>query len=185
MTSRGRRTRTYIAADWSGDYDAVEQLHKWNSSRYWSLSFTDAHDLIQARDNSLNCSIKASLSKKLDASKTFILIVGNSTKTVRSGSCQYCKNYKTYTYTCARGYSVDYRSYIEYECEKAVRDGLRIIVLYNAATVNKTKCRILLRILESMLPCVITKMVSIIGTIKRLKCYWINIDRLGKRKCRL
>ena len=35
------RTRTYIAADWSGDYDAVEQLHKWNSSRYWSLSFTD------------------------------------------------------------------------------------------------------------------------------------------------
>lgn len=59
---------------------------------------------------------------------------------MRSGSCQYCKNYKTYTYTCARGYSVDYRSYIEYECEKAVRDGLRIIVLYNAATVNKTKC---------------------------------------------
>lgn len=92
------RTRTYIAADWSGDYDAVEQLHKWNSSRYWSLSFTDAHDLMQARDNSLNCSIKASLSKRLDASKTFILIVGNSTKTVRSGSCQYCKNYKTYTY---------------------------------------------------------------------------------------
>lgn len=99
------RTRTYIAADWSGDYDAVEQLHKWNSSRYWSLSFTDAHDLMQARDNSLNCSIKASLSKRLDASKTFILIVGNSTKTVRSGSCQYCKNYKTYTYTCARGLS--------------------------------------------------------------------------------
>ena len=46
------RTRTYIAADWSGDYDAVEQLHKWNSSKYWSLSFTDAHDLMQARDNS-------------------------------------------------------------------------------------------------------------------------------------
>ena len=60
------RTRTYIAADWSGDYDAVEQLHKWNSSRYWSLSFTDAHDLMQARDNSLNCSIKASLSKQCE-----------------------------------------------------------------------------------------------------------------------
>lgn len=65
------RTRTYIAADWSGDYDAVEQLHKWNSSRYWSLSFTDAHDLMQARDNSLNCSIKASLSKRLDAYAKF------------------------------------------------------------------------------------------------------------------
>ena len=78
------RTRTYIAADWSGDYDAVEQLHKWNSSKYWSLSFTDAHDLMQARDNSLNCSIKASLSKRMDASRTFILIVGNNTKSVRS-----------------------------------------------------------------------------------------------------
>lgn len=52
------KTRTYIAADWSGDYDAVERLHKWNNSKYWSLSFTDAHDLMQARDNSLNCSIK-------------------------------------------------------------------------------------------------------------------------------
>ena len=84
------RTRTYIAADWSGDYDAVEQLHKWNNSKHWSLSFTDAHDLMQARDNSLNCSIKSSLNKRLDASKAFVLIVGNNTTTVRSGSCQYC-----------------------------------------------------------------------------------------------
>lgn len=134
------RTRTYIAADWSGDYDAVEQLHKWNSSKYWSLSFTDAHDLMQARDNSLNCSIKASLSKRMDASRTFILIVGNNTKSVRSGSCQYCGSYKSYAYTCSRGHSLDYRSYVEYECEKAITDGLEIIVLYNAATVNKSKC---------------------------------------------
>ena len=35
---------------------------------------------------------------------------------------------------------IDYRSYVEYECEKAIRDGLEIIVLYNAATVNKSKC---------------------------------------------
>ena len=26
------RTRTYIAADWSGDRDAVEQLRKWNKN---------------------------------------------------------------------------------------------------------------------------------------------------------
>lgn len=134
------RTRTYIAADWSGDYDAVEQLHKWNNSKHWSLSFTDAHDLMQARDNSLNCSIKSSLNKRLDASKTFVLIVGNNTTTVRSGSCQYCGSYNSYTHLCGRGYSVDYRSYVEYECEKAVRDGLKIVVLYNAATVNKSKC---------------------------------------------
>ena len=95
---------------------------------------------MQARDSSLNCSIKSSLSKRLDVSKTFVLIVGNNTKTVRSGSCQYCSSYNSYTYRCARGHYVDYRSYIEYECEKAVNDGLKIVVLYNAATVNKSKC---------------------------------------------
>lgn len=134
------KTKTYIAADWTGDKDAVDQLHKWNDSNYWSLSFTDAHDLTQARDGSLNCSIKASLGTRLDASKTFVLIVGDNTKTVRSGSCQYCDSYNSHTYSCARGHSVDYRSYIEYECNKAVRDELNIVVLYNAATVNKSKC---------------------------------------------
>ena len=27
-------TRTYIAADWDHDFDAVEQLRKWNDSGY-------------------------------------------------------------------------------------------------------------------------------------------------------
>jgi hypothetical protein len=134
------RTRTYIAADWTGDSNAVEQLHKWNDSNHFGLSFTDAHDLTQARDNSLNCSIKASLAGRLDASKTFILIVGNNTKTVRSGSCQYCTSLNSWTRSCARGHNVDSRSYIEFECEKAVRDNLKIVVLYNAATVDKSKC---------------------------------------------
>ena len=134
------RTKTYIAADWDGDSDAVEQLHKWKNSNYWSLDFHDAHDLTQARDSSLNCSIKSSLATRLDASKTFVLIVGSNTKTVRSGSCQYCNSYNSWTQSCARGHSVDYRSYIEYECDKAVRDGLKIVVLYNAAAVNKSKC---------------------------------------------
>jgi len=134
------RTKTYIAADWTGDKDAIDQLHKWNDSDYWSLSFTDAHDLTQARDSSLNCSIKSSLALRLDASKTFVLIVGSNTKTVRSGSCQYCNSYNSRTSACARGMTVDYRSYIEFECEKAIRDGLKIVVLYNAATVNKSKC---------------------------------------------
>ncbi len=134
------RTKTYIAADWTGDIDAIEQLHKWNDSDKWSLTFTDAHELTQARDGSLNCSIKSSLGLRLDVSKTFVLIVGSSTKTVRSGSCQYCDSYNSWTSSCARGYSVDYKSYIEYECAKAIRDGLKIVVLYNAASVNKSKC---------------------------------------------
>lgn len=138
--SMAYRTKTYIAADWDSDKNAVEILQEWNNSKYWSLSFSDAHTLTQARDNSLNCSIKRSLATRFDASKTFVLIVGNNTKTVRSGCCHYCDSYNSWSKSCARYYSVDNRSYIEYECEKAVRDGLKIVVLYKAATVNKSKC---------------------------------------------
>lgn len=134
------RTKTYIAGEWDGDKDAIEQLYKWKKSNYWSLDFQDAHALTQARDGSLNCSIKSSLATRLDASKTFVLIVGNNTKAARSGGCQYCDSYNSRTYGCARGKSIDYRSYIEYECEKAVRDRLNIVVLYNAASIDKSKC---------------------------------------------
>ncbi|MDR0644747.1 MAG: hypothetical protein LBG05_07560 [Treponema sp.] len=138
------RTKTYIAADWDGDKAAIDKLHEWNDSKYWSLSFTDAHELTQARDGSLNCSIKASLKTRLDASKTFVLIIGTNTDLLRSGGCQYCGSYNSRTEFCARGYPVDYRSYIHYECDKAVEaynDGkMNIVVLYNAAKVNRSLC---------------------------------------------
>lgn len=134
------RTKTYIAADWTGDKAAIDQLYKWNESQYWSLSFSSAHDLTQARDSSLNCSIKASLKKRLDVSKTFVLIVGNNTLGLRSGGCQYCQNYYSPLSCCTHGYSVDYRSYIEYECDKAVEAEIKIVVLYNSAVVNRSKC---------------------------------------------
>lgn len=134
------RTKTYIAADWDSDEDAVKKLHEWNESNHWSLSFHDAHELTQARDSSLYCSIKSSLKTRMDSSKTFVLIVGNKTDSVTKGGCQYCGSYNSYTYSCARGHSVDYRSYIKYECDKAVEAGIKIIVLYKAASVNKSKC---------------------------------------------
>ena len=52
------RTKTYIAADWDGDKNAIDQLRAWNDGKKWSLSFTDAHDLTQARDNSLIAALK-------------------------------------------------------------------------------------------------------------------------------
>lgn len=114
------RTRTYIAGDWDNDKDAVDQLHKWNDSNYWSLSFTDAHDLTSSRDSSLNCTIKSSLKTRMDASKTFVLIVGDHTASVTAGGCQLCGSYNSYTKHCAKGYSVDYRSFIKFECDKAI-----------------------------------------------------------------
>ena len=90
------RTKTYIAADFDHDKDAVDQLHKWNDSKYWSLNFQDAHDLQTSSDNSLYCSIKSSLKMRMDASKTFVLIVGNETDSITKGGCQYCGSYNSY-----------------------------------------------------------------------------------------
>lgn len=69
------RTKNYIAADWTGDRKADEQLHKWNNSRYWGLSFQDAHDITQSNDSSKNFSIKASLRTRLDISKLLYLLL--------------------------------------------------------------------------------------------------------------
>lgn len=139
------RTKTYIAADWTGDNDAVEILHKWNNSRHWSLSFSDAHELTQAKDTSLKCSIKASLRERMNASKTFILIVGDNTRTITNGSCQYCRNYNAFIHGCGVGRSTSYSSFVQYECELAVKAGIRIIVLYNQASVDRHKCPEILR----------------------------------------
>lgn len=134
------RTRTYIAGDWTGDKNAIDQLHIWNDSNYWGLSFTDAHNLHQSNDSSLNCSIKKSLCQRMDASKTFVLVVGPKTKSLTAGSCKHCFHYSGYWSTCNVGNGISLKSYIEYECDKAVRDGLKIIVLYNSTTINRDLC---------------------------------------------
>lgn len=134
------RTRTYIAGDWDNDKDAVDQLRAWNDSNYWSLNFTDAHDLQTARDGSLNCSIKASLKTRMDASKRFVLIVGEKTDDVTAGGCQLCGSYNSYGKYCAKGYTVDTDSFIKYECRKAVEAEIKIIVLYRYARVCREKC---------------------------------------------
>ena len=134
------RTKTYIAGDWTGDSNLIQQIYKWNNSERWALDFDDAHDLTQARDDSLPCTVKRSLATRLDASKTFVLIVGSQTKKLTKGGCQLCGSYNAYGKYCARGRYVDYRSYIDYECEKAAGDGLRIVVIYNALTVNRSLC---------------------------------------------
>ncbi len=139
------RTKTYIAGDWSGDRDLINQLYLWNSSNYWSLNFADAHELVQSRDTSRYCTIKSSLTDRLNSSKTFVLIVGEQTRNLTKGGCQYCDSYNSWNQRCVRGYNVDYRSYIEYECEKAKNDDLKIVVIYNSCSVKKEKCPEILR----------------------------------------
>lgn len=128
------RTRTYIAADWDHDHDVVNKILEWNNAPECRLNFTYAHDLMQARDSSLNCSIKHSLHERMNGSDTFVLIASQETLKMTKGGCQFCGSYNSYTSSCARGYVIDYRSYIKYECELAARshenDDIRIIIIY-------------------------------------------------------
>ncbi len=121
-----------------GDKEIVDKLREWNDSGWYALNFSYAHDLTQSRDTSLPCTIKKSLSERLNGSKTFVLIVGANTKNLTKGACRYCSSYNWGT--CSRYYSVDNRSYIEHECEKVIRDNLKIVVIYNYANVDKSKC---------------------------------------------
>ena len=148
------RTRTYIAGDWDGDSDAIGKLYQWNEGNKWSLDFVDAHGFNQCYDSSLPCTIKSSLSERMSRSKTFVLVVGNSTTKTRKGSCSYkdCGN-KWYSFTrgeficnvVGKSYSND--SFIDYECKLAYRyrNEVRIVVLYNAASIDKSKCPEILR----------------------------------------
>lgn len=76
----------------------------------------------------------------MDVSKKFVLIVGEHTNTVTKGGCQFCGSYNHYIGYCVKGNSVDTRSFIKYECDKANEAGIKIIVLYKDVKVSKGKC---------------------------------------------
>ena len=72
------RTRTYLAGDWDHDKNAIDTLYWWKENKHLNFDFLDAHELRDARDTSLICTIKRSLKDRLDHSKNFVLIVGTS-----------------------------------------------------------------------------------------------------------
>lgn len=146
------RTKTYIAADWDTDYEVVEKLYEWNNSDFYNLHFLNAHDEKQARDSSKYCSVRKSLKDRMDISKTLVLIVGSNTNSITKGSCKYCDRYSSYYSKCLDGYSLDFRSYIKYECDKAVEAGIKVVVIYNYANVDKQKCPESVRNIGTHLP---------------------------------
>ena len=130
------RTKTFISGDWTGDRNLINTLKEWNDNDKLGLSFVDVHEVTQSSDSSLYCSIKKSLRQRLKISKTFVLIVGENTKTLTKGSCRYCSLYLSGRASCLHGGNIDYRSYIQFECEMAVKDYIdnelkKIVVIYN------------------------------------------------------
>ena len=162
IDDRVYRTCTYLAGDWTNDHDAIEQIKTWNEGDKWSLHFNDVHKLTQSYDESNNCSIKASLRKRLMVSKKFVLIVGNNTDELRSGACYLCpyceRRYEgmDLKYSCKHNLSIDNRSFVEYECEMAKLDydngKMEIIVLYNSCRVDRNKCPTVLRDIGEHIP---------------------------------
>ena len=138
------RTKTYLAGDWDGDRDAIDKIHEWNGSDYYYLfDFVDVHEFVQARDDSLPCTIKSSLAERMRMCKNFILIVGDHTKNLTKGDCRFCRryaNYGGYYENCYSGMRIDHRSFVAYECSLAARESLKVIVLYNSASVDKRMC---------------------------------------------
>lgn len=132
------RNYTYTAADFDHDKDAVDHLKLMNKNGL--ISYLDAHQIQQSYDSSKPCSIKKSLKSRMDSSYKFVLIVGAHTDAVTKGGCQLCESYNNYTRSCAKGYSVDYRSYIRFECEKAVEEGLQVVVLYKSRKIDRDLC---------------------------------------------
>lgn len=136
------RTKTYLAGDWTGDSDLINKLKEWNINQRLQLHFVNVHEVTQSSDSSLNCSIKRSLRKRLNISKTFVLIVGEKTLSLKSGACYLCRYYNrsslwysTNPY-CTNGGYVDNRNYVQYECEMALKDYTdgklkNIVVIYN------------------------------------------------------
>ena len=77
------RNKTYIAFDGDKDirYYWLMKAWKHNSTDFFKqFEFYDAHDLNTARDTSKEESIKKQLSERLNNSKIFILLVGDSTR---------------------------------------------------------------------------------------------------------
>ena len=156
------RTKTYIAGDWDGDSEAIRQLYYWKENNYYSFDFVDVHSFMQSSDSSLPCSIKKSLRDRLNISKCFVLVVGPHTDTVTKGSCQFCENYDSNDWLkyyglnqCSSHGNVDYRSFVKFECEMALRDYLygdlrKIVILYNSTYVDKAKCPECLRNVDSV-----------------------------------
>jgi hypothetical protein len=74
------RNKTFVSFDGDNDMHYYRLMTAWHQNDRSSFNFYDAHDLTQARDSSLEASIKASLSVRLQNTRVFVLLVGSNTR---------------------------------------------------------------------------------------------------------
>jgi hypothetical protein len=105
------KTKVYVGFDGDKDIHYYRLLIAWAKNKNLDFSLNDAHDINSARDTSTEETIKRRLRERLNGSKAFILLVGESTK---------------YLY-----------KFVKWEMETALKLGLPIIVV----NINKKRSR--------------------------------------------
>jgi len=103
--------KIYVAFDYDKDIHYYKLLSAWSNNERLNFNFADAQDIITVEDISSDEIIKLKLKERLDNSKAFILLVGESTK---------------YLY-----------KFVRWEIETAIKLQLPIIVV----NLNKTRVR--------------------------------------------
>jgi len=130
------RNKTYVAFDGDKDMWAYGYMKGWKQSDNSRFNFYDAHDLKQARDSSSEETIKRSLRERMNNSKIFILLVGESTKNLY--------RYVRWEIELALSMelpivvvNLDNKRSISYEyCPPILRDELAIHVSFNAKIIQ-------------------------------------------------
>jgi hypothetical protein len=74
------RNKAYLCFDGDNDIHYYRLMKAWHENKDFDFSFNDAHDLKQARDSSLEATIKRSLRERMSNSREFIVLVGENTK---------------------------------------------------------------------------------------------------------
>lgn len=83
------RTKTYIAFDGDSDLMSYRTIQGWNKDKTIPFSLNDAHDVNEARDNSLPESIINQLRERMELSKNIILLISPATNQNRKGILQW------------------------------------------------------------------------------------------------
>ena len=74
------RNKTYVAFDGDKDMRYYNLMKAWKQNDNTNFNFYNAHDLNTARDSSQEESIKRQLRERMNNSKVFVLLIGESTK---------------------------------------------------------------------------------------------------------
>ena len=72
--------KTYVAFDGDKDIHYYYLMKAWKNASHLTFNFYDAHDINSSRDTSSEPTIKRRLQERMRSAKSFVLLVGESTR---------------------------------------------------------------------------------------------------------